>query len=398
MSYEKLQINSSADAGSFVRTLQGNTGTGFQEGTHVHKDWWAKTQTYEQVMEACQMAVENREDIMVATKNIACVADKGHFYLQLNDGRKFRPTDHAVEQFSVRSDIPSSTFLREMRKNEDFDAGDANTMAIVGNNALRHVDPDKQFRLRTYTDGTCRAFVTDKYAPIDNRWYLEVLSEFIPGGRFSHWRGDEDTIYGNVLIPDTIMDYGADDSDYGGMISVGNCEIGTRRISQTPSLFRAICMNGCIWGQTAGEKIRKVHRGNIDLDSLKLEIARNIQHQIPLLAPGIKAFLATRSMETGKASIKGIVASVASDYKLSKREATEFLNQYGEYEAGNRNLFGIINGLTRAGQKFDNTTWVKFDEIAGSLMATSADRWATILRRADTFTDKDYEKVYSLNA
>jgi hypothetical protein len=398
MSYEKLQINSDPNAGSFVRNLQGATGTGFQDKTHVHKDWWAKTKTYEQVMESCQIAVENREDIMVATKDISCVASNNDFYFQLKDGRKFRPTDHAVEQFSVRSDIPSSTFLREMRKSESFDANDADTMAIVGNNALRHVDPDKEFRLRTYTDGTCRAFVTDKYAPIDNRWYLEVLSEFIPGGRFSHWRGDEDTIYGNVLIPDTIMDYGADDSDYGGMISVGNCEIGTRRISQTPSLFRAICMNGCIWGQTAGEKIRRVHRGNIDLDVLKTEIAKNIQYQIPLLAPGIKTFLATRAMETGKSSIKGVVASIASDYKLSKREATEFLNQYGEYEAGNRNLFGIINGLTRAGQKFDNTTWVKFDEIAGSLMATSADRWSTILRRADTFTDKDYEKVYSLTA
>lgn len=398
MSYEKLMIDSAPSQGDFVRTLEGRTGTGFQEGTHVHKDWWARTQTYEQVMESCQMAVENREDIMVATKDIACVANNGDFYLQLSDGRKFRPTDHAVEQFSVRTDIPSSTFLREMRKSESFDANDANTMAIVGNNALRHVDPDKQFRLRTYTDGTCRAFVTDKYAPIDNRWYLEVLSEFIPGGRFSHWRGDEDTIYGNVLIPDTIMDYGADDSDYGGMISVGNCEIGTRRISQTPSLFRAICMNGCIWGQTAGEKIRRVHRGKIDLDTLKLEIAKNIQHQIPLLAPGIKQFLATRAMETGKASIKGIIASVASDYKLSKREATEFLNQYGQYEAGNRNLFGVINGLTRAGQKFNNETWVRFDEIAGSLMGTSADRWATILRRADTFNDKDYEKVFSLTA
>jgi len=398
MSYEKLQIMSDPSQGDFVRTLEGRTGTGFADGTHVHKDWWAKTQTYEQVMESCQMAVENREDIMVPIKDIACVANNGDFYLQLSDGRKFRPTDHAVEQFSVRTNIPSSTLLREMRKSEDFDAGDANTMAIVGNNALRHIDPDKQFRLRTYTDGTCRAFVTDKYAPIDNRWYLEVLSEFIPGGRFSHWRGDEDTIYGNVLIPDTIMDYGADDSDYGGMISVGNCEIGTRRISQTPSMFRAICMNGCIWGQTAGEKIRRVHRGKIDLDTLKMEIAKNIQYQIPLLAPGIKQFLATRAMETGKASIKGIIASVASDYKLSKREATEFLNQYGQYEAGNRNLFGVINGLTRAGQKFNNETWVKFDEIAGSLMGTSADRWATILRRADTFNDKDYEKVFSLTA
>lgn len=398
MSYNKLTIDSDKDEGSFVRNLVGNTGTGFEEGTHVHKDWWSKTKTYEQVMESCQVAVENREDILTARKNISCVADNNNFYFQLNDGRKFRPTDHAIEQFSVRSGIPSSTFLREMRNIEGFDVSDANTMALVGNNALRRIEPDKEFRLRTYTDGTCRAFVTDKYAPVDNRWYLETLAEFIPGGRFSHWRGDEDTIYGNILIPDTIMDYGSDDSDYGGMISVGNCEIGTRRISQTPSLFRAICMNGCIWGQTAGEKIRRVHRGNIDLDSLKLEIAKNIQHQIPLLAPGIKKFLETRLLETGKASIKGIVASVASDYKLSKREATMVLEQYGEFEAGNRNLFGIINGLTRAGQKFDNTTWVRFDEIAGSLMETSADRWATILRRADTFTDKDYEKVFSLTA
>jgi hypothetical protein len=285
-----------------------------------------------------------------------------------------------------------------MRNIKGFDSHDANTMAIVGNNALRRIDPDKKFRLRTYTDGTCRAFVTEQYAPVDNRWYLESLAEFVPGGRFSHWRGDEDTIYGNILIPDTIMDYGSDDSDYGGMISVGNCEIGTRRISQTPSLFRAICMNGCIWGQTAGEKIRRVHRGNIDLDKLKLEIAQNIQQQIPLLAPGIKQFLATRSLETGKSSVKGVVATIASDYKLSKREASEFLTQYGTYEAENRNLFGIINGLTRAGQEFDNKTWVRLDEIAGDLLQTSADRWSTILRRADTFTDKDYEKVFSLTA
>ena len=398
MSYEKLQIMSDKNQGSFVRNLQGATGTGFEEGTHVHKDWWAKTKTYEQVMEDAHVAVENREDILIETKHISCISDNNDFFFKLNDGRKFRPTDHAIEQFSVRAGVTSSSFLREMRNIEDFDSHDANTMAIVGNNALRRIDSDKKFRLRTYTDGTCRAFVTDKYSPVDNRWYLETLAEFIPGGRFSHWRGDEDTIYGNILIPDTIMDYGSDDSDYGGMISVGNCEIGTRRISQSPSLFRAICLNGCIWGQTSGEKIRKVHRGNIELDKLKLEIAQNIQQQIPLLAPGIRKFLETRSLETGKASIKGIIASVSSDYKLSKREATEFLAQYGEFEAESRNLFGIINGLTRAGQKFDNSTWVRFDEIAGSLMDTSADRWATILRRADTFTDKDYEKVFSLTA
>ena len=63
MSYNRLEITSDKNQGSFVRNLQGVTGTGFQQGTHVHKDWWAKTKTYEQVMQDAHVAVENREDI-----------------------------------------------------------------------------------------------------------------------------------------------------------------------------------------------------------------------------------------------------------------------------------------------------------------------------------------------
>jgi hypothetical protein len=398
MSYNKIEMTASADQGSFVRGLTGNTGTGFADNTHVHKDWWSKTLSFEDVMQTAQTAIDNREDILTETKNISCVVDNNEFRFRVADGRTFRPTDHCIEQFSTRTGVTSSSFLREMRNIQEFDNNDAEVMVAVGNNALRRIDMDKKFRIRTYTDGTARAFVTEQYAPIDNRWYLEVLQEFIPDGRFSHWKGDEDTIYGNVLIPDTIMDYGQDDdTDYGGMISVGNCEVGTRRISQLPSLFRAICMNGCIWGQVSGDKIRRVHRGNIDLTVLKLEIAKNIQHQIPLLAPGIRKFLDTRSLEIGKSNTKGVIAAVASDYKLSKKESTEFLEQYITYETHEANLFGIIAGITRAGQMFDSKTWVHMDEIAGQLVDLSADRWNTILRRADTFTDKDYEKVFSMS-
>jgi hypothetical protein len=157
-------------------------------------------------------------------------------------------------------------------------------------------------------------------------------------------------------------------------------------------------MNGCIWGQTKGEKIRRVHRGNIDLAALKLEIAMNIQHQIPLLAPSIKKFLETRSLELGKTSAKSVIASVSSDYKLSKKEATEFLEQFITYESEQSSLFGIINGLTRAGQKFGNKEWVRFDEIAGGLAQMSSSDWNSVLRRADTFNSKDYEKVFALTA
>jgi hypothetical protein len=38
------------------------------------------------------------------------------------------------------------------------------------------------------------------------------------------------------------------------------------------------------------------------------------------------------------------------------------------------------------------------DNVGGELMNLSASRWDTILRRADTYTDKDYEKVFAVTA
>jgi len=397
--YEKIKIDSDVTEGSFVRGLVGSTGTGFAENTHVHKDWWAKTESYDTVMEKTQTAIDNREDVMVKAGQVVCTVNNDVMQFATADGRSFTPTDHCLEQFSIRTKVPSSSVMRELRKIDGYDEQDADLMARLGNNALRRIDPDKEFRIRTYTDGTARAFVTDKYAPIDNRWYLETLREFLPEGRFSHWRGDEDTIYGNILLPDSIMDYGQDDdTDYGGMVSVGNCEIGKRRITQTPSLFRAICMNGCIWGQTKGRDISKVHRGTIDLDSLKVKIAENIEYQLSILPDGIRKFLDTRTQSLNDANVKGVIAAVANDYKLTKKQATESLEQYLAHETHEQNMFGVINAITRAGQVFDNESWVRLDEVGGMLMDTSASRWTNILARAKTYTDKDFEKVYALTA
>ena len=97
------------------------------------------------------------------------------------------------------------------------------------------------------------------------------------------------------------------------------------------------------------------------------------------------------------ANAKGVIAAVASDFKLSKKQATEVLEQYVAHETHEHNKFGIINAVTRAGQVFDNESWVRMDEIGGMLMDTSSARWSNILARSLTYTDKDYEKVYAVS-
>ena len=397
--YQKLEMTADKRAGSFVSNLQGRTGVGFEKNSHVHKDWYATTISYEDAMENLQRGVDEREDILAPVKDIqAIVNDGGEFAFEVQD-REFVPTDWALQQFSIRSKVPSSTVIQKLRSQEDADDVDSEVMANLANNSLRRLDQDKIYRMRTYTDGTCRAFVTDKYAPIDNRWYLDQLRDNLPEGRLSHWRGDEDTIFGNILLPDTIIDYGqSDDSDYGGMLSIGNCEIGKRRISQVPSLFRSICLNGCIWGQCKGKEIKKRHIGEIDLQELSYAIYENIEAQLPLLDAGVRKLLALRELEVEEAKMQQVFATVAMDHKLTKKEVSEVFRQWGQFERDDRNMFGVVNAVTRAGQTLDNMSWVRFDGIGGSLMDTSESRWAGILNRAGSLQDKDLEKVYGASA
>ena len=394
--YTKLQMTADENEGSFVRNLQGSTGVGFQKETHVHKDWWATTISYDDAMENLQRSAEEREDILAPVKNISAVVNEdGEFAFDVQ-GREFIPTDWSLQQFSIRSNVPSSTVIQKLRLQEDFDEDDAAVMAGLANNALRRLNQDKIYRMRTYTDGTCRAFVTDRYAPIDNRWYLEQLRTNLPEGRLSHWRGDEDTIFGNILLPDTIIDYGqSDDSDYGGMMSIGNCEIGKRRIQQVPSLFRSICLNGCIWGQVEGSAIKKRHIGTIDLVELGGQITANINEQLPLLPMGVRKLLELREMEVQDVTMKSVFAAVAMENKFSRNEASEVFGQWVDNERQDKNLFGVVNAITRAGQVFNNQSWVKFDQIGGSMLDMSESRWGGLVARADTLTDKDFEKIYA---
>jgi hypothetical protein len=270
-------------------------------------------------------------------------------------------------------------------------------LASVLMNGHRRIEKDKKFLIRTYNDGTLRAMFSDRYTIIDNIWYMNVIKEALPNAYLSHWKGDADTIYGNVLIPDTVR---ADkDSDYGGMISISNCEIGLRRLGQTPSLFRAICMNGCIWDQNKGSRISQVHKGKIDYRSLARQIFDNIHSQIPLMNDLVVKFLDTRRFEIVKGdSLKAVFAQVALDNKMTTKEIAKTVEEFVTYEKNDRNLFGIINSITRAGQSFDNDRWVALDFIGGKLMSYDQNDWNRLVSKSRTLKSEEIDKVFGAAA
>jgi hypothetical protein len=388
------------NGGAFVKTLvNGETGeTGFQDGFHVHKTWFRTCKTFDQVMESITKSEEDRQDRLVELKDIHPVVGNGGKFAFEIGSEQYIPTDWALAQFSGRLNLPSSSVIRELVNQKDADWEDSDVAVRIAKNSMRRGDQDKKYRLRTYKDGTLRAFVTDKYTPIDNRWYMETLNDILPGSVYSHWRGNDDTIYGNVLLPDSIMDYGQDDdSDYGGMLSIGNCEIGRRRISQRPSVFRSICMNGCIWDKVQGEMINQRHMGKIDLVELKKRITDNVEKQLKLVPIAVRKFLSVRDLKV-EGSMKATLAAICIKNRFERRESQEILQQFVTHEKEHRNLFGIINAITRAGQVFDEESWVKFDEIGGKMVGYTPDEWGSLSKYANTLPVKEVDEVFSAAA
>ena len=402
--------------------LQGQTQTGAgviasqgaaQGFKCVSRLWYPQTQALSDGINQLLEDARSRDDILCPVKHMGMgLNDDNQLVLEYVDGREFVPTEHAFKQIATWCGV-SHQFIKDMTNpfvaggkiKYERDRRDAETLLEVFKNGYRRIESDKEFRFRTYGDGTLRAMLSDRYAVINNVWYLETLAELFKeiGGdepRLSHWRGDADTLYGNVLIPDTCR---ADqDSDYGGMISISNCEIGIRRLSQFPSVFRAICMNGCIWDQEKGEKISKVHRGEINLNELRVEIANNLNDQIPLLADGVARFLALKDKVVDKAvKLSNVFAMIAYENKLSfgqNGQAAKVASMFSEHEAGNRNLFGIVSAITRAGQEYDPAEWVRFDGLAGSLMNYSDNQWNALQARAKAIDPKTYDKVFGIVA
>ena len=398
---------------------QGNQGQFVHDGqemaskqgfNHVSSLWYDKTMSYDDGMELLESERGHREDFVVNRSqmdlDVRDVDGQWKFGVEIDD-RFFTPTDHALVQMVSKSCNGKGTgFVRDLTRDVHDakdnvkiarDEADARTILSIIRNGLRRTDASTNFKVRCHDDGTMRAFLSEKYAEVDNRWYLEQIKNIIPAGRMSHWKGDSDTIWGNVLIPDTIRE--EDDSDYGGMVSIGNCEIGKRNVKSLPSVFRAICMNGCIWDQTKGYEIKVRHIGDIDLDQLSLKLRNNIEAQIPLLPQGIERMLGIRAMGTDGVPVKNLIAAAAETHKLDKRGASAVLTSWVKDESKiaptDRSLFDIVNSVTRAGQTLDNQSWVRYDELGGQLMSYSDCQWSNLKTRAESYEDKDFKRIFS---
>ncbi len=369
--------------GAWVQRDQG-VADGFR---NVSQYWLPKTLTFEQGKEKMAEQKMNRVDMTAKLSSIKFSNIDGPVKIDI-DGALFNPTDWAGRQLCKWFNVPSTlwSFYHE------GDVGDTDIIIRALRNGQSKIDKTKEVILRTYNDSTLRACMSDSYSIVDNEWYISILEEFLPGGRLSHFNfSDADNFYGNILIPDNIRS--EDDSDYGGMLNCGNSEIGRSMVWQTPSIFRAICMNGCVWGEKRGIELRRRHRG-IDLVKFREDIRLNIERQIPLLTTKISDLIGTHKYKA-TAPMINIFACIAQAHSLKSPVVNEIAEKWLK-NGQEKTAFGVIDAITRAGQVFDADTWMKCDEIGGSIL-NGIGKWQVLNTRSNTLTEKEVNKAFGVS-
>lgn len=380
--------------GDFVHSSQqmGSKESGFSK---VSQKWLNTTIEVDTALAEISDQNRQREDIL-ADKTAFSVDAKGVDVVVNVDNREFKPTRHALLQLAFRASKLPQTWV-----NFAVDSGKPEFVANMVDSiriGLSSVDSEKQFRFRTYQDGTLRACLTTDFSPIDSTWFLNQYKELLPGCSLSHWRGDSDEIYGNILIPDFVRH--EDDSEHGGGLSIGNSEIGTRRCFQTPFIFRAICQNGCIWDRVNGERFSVVHRRKGDiaevLKELRVQLATAIDRDIPLAKEHLDKFLACRSFTLPANEVKTTIAAVCHNGGLTPELSREVLTQFVRKESDFRSLYGIVNAITRASQTTDRDTAYGLDAYAGTLVRSGNVGFDRLRNKGKEMTVDDIKKVFGL--
>lgn len=249
------------------------------------------------------------------------------------------------------------------------------------------------------------AALSGRYGIIDNNdalaAILEAFSEEYRGDLIaSHAHYDGRNMSLNILVPDAAKRlYVEGDSEYGTGIAVTNSETGLNVFRVLPFLFRAICLNGCIWNRRDSEvKLNKKHLGAIDWDILRTDIKRVVTIGVSEGAALLDQFNHARGVKVEHPD--RVISHLGRDNTLSVAETRAWWDAFQKYEY-EPTAFGVVNALTDSAKTIDGMRRTTIETVAGTILTPSLEadidaigrRWESYSRAAENAWSKNEKQA-----
>lgn len=311
--------------------------------------------------------------------------------LEVEGNGQFGVNNVAHEQIADKLQIPRR-YYEKMRV-------DAPELLATNVNAWFRKNPTKNL-VRTL-DGNVRAFLSDRYRPIDN---FLVTSAAFPVFKEQKDEGNlievlscemtEKRLYIQIVTPKIQAEVKKGDIVQAGII-LSNSEVGCGAIKVEPLLYRLACLNGMI----RSHSLRRHHVGRrvssdenvIDMDFYQAETVeadskafmlkirdtvRNAFDQITF-DDEIKLLQATaeNKIETGK--IDDTVKEITARFGFSNGEKDSILSNL--IEGADLSQYGLANAVTalaNSTEEYDRV--VELERFGGQIVDLSASEWKAV--------------------
>lgn len=296
----------------------------------------------------------------------------------LNLSTPFTTSHHAVYQLCQRlgrgtfgsgnnKSLPAEA-IEKWLSDEDY----SRHAAGILNAHIDRVDP--RLFVRTF-DGQARAFLSNRYAVVQNTEILEKVTEALDLLDKASSKPVRPEVFRSNVTPNSLflrfrvanVIPEGETGPYGLGVMIQNDEVGLSRLKALPAIWRGNCDNSFAIddGNETALNVRHIGEGQLLADRVALVIA----HSIKLGGEYLNRFLRAKSIE-----IPNIFENI-SKMAESEKWSVEFTDAVREGTEGSHSLYGMINGITYAAHHVyadDQANMTSWELRAGKLLFDNA--------------------------
>lgn len=300
----------------------------------------------------------------------------------------FEINDHAHGQIAGRLEIP--------RKFYDRLRGEYPALLDATTTSILHQEPARR-KLRT-VDGRLRAFLSDRYRPLDNydllAAILPVLRDFPSGAEYKSCELTESRMYLQIVLPLITAEPKVGDV-HQAMLVIKNSEVGEGALAVELGTYKLTCLNGMIVPNAGLRKYHSGRRAAEEEDAYRIyrdeTLALDDQAFFAKVSDMVRAAADETKFQAivaqlgrlGESEIEGdpiqAVEKLAKKLDLSDGERGGVLRHL--VSEGDLSAYGLLNAVTREAsdaESYDRA--IELETAGGSLLALPERELATILR------------------
>ena len=327
--------------------------------------------------------------------------ENGDLSIWLKDNGEFGVMRHAHRQIGTHTSIPARYYDRMLETAPE----------LLAENVNHWLHTTSEKRLMRTLDGDLRAFLSDRYRPLDN---ADLLTAILPslekaGAEVQSAQVTDTKLYVKAVVSNRteVIPAPTDGRDWGNRhdvaiqpgIVISNSEVGVGAVSVQPAIHTLACLNMAVWAQDA---LRKHHLGarlygdedglnrylsddtrRISDAALWSQIADITQAALygELFEDIIEHLRRARERGMGGDQVEQVIERVSLGYSLNDAERGGVLAHL--IEGGDLSQWGLHSAVTRMSQDVDNYDRASELEVIGGKIVELPDTdWDKLLLNA----------------